>query len=125
MDDSQPEGRPDPSLESPEPHPWRSLSTGDDDRTLHVHYVRGLWQGLHSVGVDIGPDEIHITILLGLTREHVERAARGEEFGYALMGIEEWTRIMLPEPVGGRRIVGSVEDEPPGGSERNMKDSDP
>jgi hypothetical protein len=118
------EVRPDTSLESPEEHPWHSLTIAADDRTLDVHYVRGMWQALHSILVDAGPDEIRLTILLGLSHEHVERAARGEEIGYVLMGFEEWTQVVLPEPVGARHIVGSVADERPGAVERKGTSSD-
>ena len=114
MEGSSPVVRPDPSPEAPDPHPWHSLTIEADDRTLRVNYVRGVWQALHSVDIDARPDEIRLTIVLGLTHEHVERAGRGEEFGYVLMGLEEWTRVVLPERVGGRRIVGSVADERPG-----------
>jgi hypothetical protein len=108
------EVHPDPSLEGAEERRWHSVAVEPDDRTLRVHYVRGPWQALHHVDVDLGSNEVRLTVLLGLTHEHVERAARGWVGGYVLMGLEEWTRVVLPEPLAGRSIVGSVADGRPG-----------
>ena len=106
---SSPEARPDPSLQSPKPSRWESVTVEADDRTLRIHYVKGLWQALHSVEVELHTESVHLTVLLGLTPESIEHMERGGSF--ALMGLEEWTGVVLPEPVAGREIVGSFAEQ--------------
>jgi hypothetical protein len=108
MAQSTPEAQPEPSLQSPEPASWEWVAVDADDRSLCVYFLRGGWNALHHVDVELRPVEVVIGIVLGWTREHAERVARGEAVAYALAGFEEWARVVLPEPLLGRRIVDAV-----------------
>ncbi len=92
--------RPDPSLPQPRLAPWQRVDIGEDDRTLRVEYLRGIDTHLHHVDVYTDDEEVRVSVYLGVDREFLERGG-----GFvAAVGIPEWTRIELEEPVGDRRV---------------------
>jgi len=50
-------------------------------------------------------------VFLGYDRSHWERVQKGEQIGYTLEGIGEWTEVILPEPVGDRFVLDGAETD--------------
>jgi len=96
----------DPTLPSPHRSPWERIHILEDDRTLRISFVRGVVTYLHHVEVQIDRWAVDVTLYLGHDRAVWERVERGGSFGYTLVGIREWTEIVLDEPVGDRYVRG-------------------
>jgi hypothetical protein len=95
----------DPTLPKPEPNQWERVNIADDDRTLQIEYVRGVQHRLHHVEVRIDERNIEVTLFLGWDREMWEKTQREGGAYFVLMGILEWTELVLPEDVGDRSVI--------------------
>ncbi len=54
---------------------------------------------------------VEVMVFLGYDRSHWERVQKGEQIGYTLEGIGEWTEVILPEPVGDRFVLDGAETD--------------
>jgi hypothetical protein len=103
---AHPPDTPDDSLTDPVPWGWDSVDVGRSDRILYVHYAHGVTRSLHHVEVERGPEEVKLTVFLGLERWYAEKVEAGEDFVVPMVALVGITVVWLEEqPLAGRRIV--------------------
>jgi hypothetical protein len=76
----------------------------DDDYSLHVGFVRGVWNALHHVLVKAEADRVVVTVFLGNRPEVDDLLRERGEVAVVAVGIPEWTAVRSAEPIRGRPI---------------------